>query len=66
MSANIDQRLSKRPRQLNTFEYNYTGKLIVPNPITDMIGKLPYAMAFAGRWIDQSFPSRLNRPRPVR
>jgi hypothetical protein len=28
--------------------------------ITDVIGKLPYRMAFAGGWIDQPFVSKLN------
>ena len=28
--------------------------------ITDIIGKIPYRMAFAGGWIDQPFVSRLN------
>jgi len=32
-------------------------------PITDIIGKLPYRMAFAGGWIDQPFLSQLN-PEP--
>ncbi len=31
--------------------------------ITDVIGAIPYRMAFAGGWIDQPFVSRLN-PRP--
>lgn len=31
--------------------------------ITDVIGKIPYRMAFAGGWIDQPFVSRLN-PEP--
>ena len=31
--------------------------------ITDLIGSIPYRMAFAGGWIDQPFVSRLN-PRP--
>ncbi|HEX7556742.1 MAG TPA: hypothetical protein VF338_08975 [Leptolinea sp.] len=31
--------------------------------ITDVIGKIPYRMAFAGGWIDQPFVSRLN-PNP--
>jgi hypothetical protein len=31
---------------------------------TDMIGKLPYRMAFAGGWIDQPFISRLNPAPP--
>ncbi len=31
--------------------------------ITDVIGKIPYRMAFAGGWIDQPFLSRLN-PNP--
>ena len=33
--------------------------------ITDVIGKIPYRMAFAGGWIDQPFVSRLN-PEPAR
>ena len=32
--------------------------------ITDMIGKLPYRMAFAGGWIDQPFVSRHNPTPP--
>ena len=32
-------------------------------PITEVIGRIPYRMAFAGGWIDQPFVSRLN-PRP--
>ena len=32
-------------------------------PITDVIGSIPYRMAFAGGWIDQPFVSRLN-PEP--
>jgi hypothetical protein len=32
-------------------------------PITDVIGALPYRMAFAGGWIDQPFISKLN-PEP--
>ncbi len=31
--------------------------------ITDIIGKVPYRMAFAGGWIDQPFASRIN-PEP--
>jgi hypothetical protein len=31
--------------------------------LTDLIGAIPYRMAFAGGWIDQPFVSRLN-PRP--
>ena len=31
--------------------------------ITDVIGAIPYRMAFAGGWIDQPFVSRLN-PHP--
>ena len=31
--------------------------------ITDLIGRMPYRMAFAGGWIDQPFVSRLN-PEP--
>jgi hypothetical protein len=34
-----------------------------PSESTDVIGKLPYRMAFAGGWIDQPFISRLN-PNP--
>ena len=34
-----------------------------PSSITDVIGAIPYRMAFAGGWIDQPFVSRLN-PRP--
>jgi hypothetical protein len=32
--------------------------------ITDIIGKIPYRMAFAGGWIDQPFASRLNPTPP--
>ena len=32
--------------------------------ITDVIGKIPYRMAFAGGWIDQPFVSRLNPSPP--
>ena len=32
--------------------------------ITDVIGKIPYRMAFAGGWIDQPFVSRLNPTPP--
>ena len=32
--------------------------------ITDVIGKLPYRMAFAGGWIDQPFVSRLDPSPP--
>jgi len=32
--------------------------------ITDVIGKIPYRMAFAGGWIDQPFISRLNPTPP--
>lgn len=35
----------------------------ITDRITDLIGKLPYRMAFAGGWIDQPFLSRLN-PEP--
>jgi hypothetical protein len=38
----------------------------MPDPmqlITDVIGKIPYRMAFAGGWIDQPFVSQLN-PQP--
>jgi hypothetical protein len=31
--------------------------------ITDIVGRIPYRMAFAGGWIDQPFVSRLN-PKP--
>ncbi len=34
-----------------------------PPSITDIIGAIPYRMAFAGGWIDQPFVSRLN-PQP--
>ena len=33
-------------------------------PITGIIGRLPYRMAFAGGWIDQPFISRLNPESP--
>ena len=33
-------------------------------PITDVIGAIPYRMAFAGGWIDQPFVSRLNPDPP--
>ncbi len=32
--------------------------------IADIIGKIPYRMAFAGGWIDQPFVSRLNPDAP--
>ncbi len=32
--------------------------------ITDIIGRIPYRMAFAGGWIDQPFASRLNPDPP--
>ena len=32
--------------------------------ITDIIGKIPYRMAFAGGWIDQPFASRVNPDPP--
>ncbi len=32
--------------------------------ITDVIGKLPYRMAFAGGWIDQPFVSQHNPTPP--
>ena len=32
--------------------------------ITDIIGKIPYRMAFAGGWIDQPFVSKLNPSPP--
>lgn len=35
-----------------------------PDPITDVFGKIPYRMAFAGGWIDQPFVSRLNSTPP--
>jgi hypothetical protein len=35
-----------------------------PTRITDVIGGLPYRMAFAGGWIDQPFVSRLNPTPP--
>jgi hypothetical protein len=35
-----------------------------PTPITDIIGELPYRMAFAGGWIDQPFLSQLNSEPP--
>ena len=34
------------------------------NQISDIIGKLPYRMAFAGGWIDQPFLSALNASPP--
>lgn len=33
-------------------------------PITDVIGSIPYRMAFAGGWIDQPFVSRCNPDPP--
>lgn len=30
------------------------------SPLTDVIGSIPYRMAFAGGWIDQPFVSKLN------
>jgi hypothetical protein len=35
----------------------------VPSALTDVIGSIPYRMAFAGGWIDQPFVSRLD-PHP--
>jgi hypothetical protein len=35
-----------------------------PSPITDVIGRLPYRMAFAGGWIDQPFVSQHNPSPP--
>jgi len=35
----------------------------MPSDITEVIGPIPYRMAFAGGWIDQPFVSRLN-PEP--
>jgi len=35
-----------------------------PIHITDVIGRIPYRMAFAGGWIDQPFVSRLNPTPP--
>jgi hypothetical protein len=35
-----------------------------PIEISDVIGKIPYRMAFAGGWIDQPFVSRLNPTPP--
>ena len=35
-----------------------------PTSITDIIGEIPYRMAFAGGWIDQPFVSRLNPAPP--
>src|SRR5512135_1424051 len=32
--------------------------------VTDVIGAIPYRMAFAGGWIDQPFLSRLNPSPP--
>ena len=32
--------------------------------LTDLIGAIPYRMAFAGGWIDQPFISRLNPAPP--
>jgi hypothetical protein len=34
------------------------------SPITDLIGQLPYRMAFAGGWIDQPFLSQYNPSPP--
>src|SRR5512141_1940349 len=36
----------------------------VTRPITAIIGKLPYRMAFAGGWIDQPFVSQHNPTPP--
>src|SRR5450432_2087650 len=36
----------------------------MPAKITDVIGNIPYRMAFAGGWIDQPFISRLNPAPP--
>ena len=37
---------------------------MIPAEITDLIGAVPYRMAFAGGWIDQPFVSRLNPTPP--
>jgi hypothetical protein len=37
---------------------------VSPRSITDVVGSLPYRMAFAGGWIDQPFLSRLNPSPP--
>ncbi|MGA2498607.1 MAG: hypothetical protein ABSH20_12750 [Tepidisphaeraceae bacterium] len=34
------------------------------SPLTDIIGSIPYRMAFAGGWIDQPFVSKLNPTPP--
>ena len=34
------------------------------NDIRDVLGKIPYRMAFAGGWIDQPFISELNPTPP--
>jgi len=36
---------------------------VARRPLTDVIGEIPYRMAFAGGWIDQPFVSRLNPDR---
>jgi galactokinase/mevalonate kinase-like predicted kinase len=36
----------------------------MPAPLTGVISRLPYRMAFAGGWIDQPFVSRLNPTPP--
>jgi len=34
-------------------------------PITEVVGRIPYRMAFAGGWIDQPFVSKLNPTPPA-
>jgi hypothetical protein len=38
-------------------------KTLTPATLTDVIGAIPYRMAFAGGWIDQPFVSQLNPAR---
>ncbi len=36
----------------------------IPSPITNLLGQIPYRMAFAGGWIDQPFVSQHNPSPP--
>jgi hypothetical protein len=48
-------------KELNLIERS---SVVEHNRMTDIIGKLPYRMAFAGGWIDQPFISVLNPAPP--
>ncbi len=41
-----------------------TASVVRSSSVTDVIGRLPYRMAFAGGWIDQPFVSALNPDPP--